>query len=150
MSFPDSNLSSFWPIFFNFCTDIDIRKEWFWVADGLKSFINNRVMALDWCKNVFFLNIFRTNGWILIRFCVSIDKYKIHVLSNACSFWSIFIPRHKRSGRVLIYTIRTVWLSGRPSALRFRTLTWVVFDRFSSNFAWALISGRSGLGLHIG
>ena len=25
-------------------------------------------MALDWCKNVFFLNIFRTNGWILIKF----------------------------------------------------------------------------------
>ena len=34
----------------------------------------------------------------------------------------------------------------RPSELRFRTLIWVVFDRFSSNFAWALISGRSGLG----
>ena len=34
----------------------------------------------------------------------------------------------------------------RPSELRFRTLTLVVFDRFSSNFAWTLISGRSGLG----
>ena len=34
----------------------------------------------------------------------------------------------------------------RPSELPFRTLTWVVFDRFSSNFAWTLISGRSGLG----
>ena len=43
-SFPHSNLSSFWPR----------------IANGLNSFINNRVMALDWCKNVFFLNIFRT------------------------------------------------------------------------------------------
>ena len=34
----------------------------------------------------------------------------------------------------------------RPSELRFRTLNWVVFDRFSSNFAWTFISGRSGLG----
>ena len=39
-------------------------------------------MALDWCKNVFFLNIFRTSGWILIKFCICIDKYKIHVFSN--------------------------------------------------------------------
>ena len=133
-SFPDYNLSSFWPIFFKRCTDIDIGEEWLGIANGLNSFINNRVMALDWCKNViaglrvvfdwffsnfawtlisgrrecfgianvlnlfinnrvmaldwckrvFFLNIFRTNGWILI------DKYKIHVVSHAHCFWSIF------------------------------------------------------------
>ena len=65
-SFPDSNLSSFWPIFFKLCMDIYIEEEWFGIANGLNSFINNRVMALDWCKNVFFLNIFRTNEWILI------------------------------------------------------------------------------------
>ena len=67
-SFPDSNLSSFWQIFSKLCMDIDIREEWFGIANGLNSFLNNRVMALDWCKNfyVFFLNIFRTNGWILI------------------------------------------------------------------------------------
>ena len=29
-------------------------------------------------------------------------------------------------------------------------LTWVVFDQFSSNFAWTLISGKSGLGLQMG
>ena len=89
-SFSDSNLSSFWPIFFKLCMDIDIGEEWFGIANGLNSFINNRVMALDWCKNVFFLNIFRTNGWILIKFCICIDKYKIHVVSNARCFWSIF------------------------------------------------------------
>ena len=126
-SFPDSNLSSFWPIFFKLCMDIEIGEEWFgianwlnlfinnrvmtldWyknvvsgqfnlssfypnffklcmdieerfgIANRLNSFINNRIMTLDWWKNVFFLNIFRTNGWILIKFCIYIDKYKIHV-----------------------------------------------------------------------
>ena len=29
-SFPDSNLSSFWPIFFKLCMDIDIGEEWVW------------------------------------------------------------------------------------------------------------------------
>ena len=84
------NLSSFWPIFFKLCMDIDIREEWFGIANGLNLFINNRVMALDWCKNVFFLNIFRTNRWILINFSICIDIYKIHIVSNACYFWSIF------------------------------------------------------------
>ena len=89
-SFLDSNLSSFWPIFFKHCMDIDIGEEWFGIANGLNSFINNRVMALDWFKNVFFFNIVRTNGWILIKFCLCIDKYKIHVVSNAHYFSSIF------------------------------------------------------------
>ena len=34
--------------------------------------IFNSVMALDWCKNfnfISFLNIFRNNEWILIKFC---------------------------------------------------------------------------------
>ena len=47
-------------------------------------------MALDRCKSVFFLNIFRTNGCILIKFCICINKYKIHVVSNARYFWSTF------------------------------------------------------------
>ena len=89
-SFPDSNLSSIWPIFLKLCMNIDIGEEWFGIANELNLFINNRVMALDWCKNVFFLNIFRTNGWILINCCICIDKYKIGVVSNACYFWSIF------------------------------------------------------------
>ena len=82
--------SSFWPIFFKLCMDIDIGEEWFGIANGLNLFINNKVMALGWCKNVFFLNIFRTNGWILIKFCVCIDIYKIHVVSNAHYVWSFF------------------------------------------------------------
>ena len=89
-SFSDSNLSSFWLIFFKLCMDIDIGEERFGIANGLNSFINNRVMALDWCKNVFFFNIFRTNGWILIKFCICIDKNKIHLVSNAHYFLSTF------------------------------------------------------------
>ena len=53
-SFPDSNLSSFWAIFFfKLCMAIDIGEGWFGIANWLNSFINNRVMVLDWCKNVF-------------------------------------------------------------------------------------------------
>ena len=69
-SFRDSNLSSFWPIFFKLCMYIDFREEWFGIANGLNSFVNNGVMVLYWCQNVFFLNIFRANGWILIKFCI--------------------------------------------------------------------------------
>ena len=69
--------------------DIDIGKEWFGIADGLNSFINNRVMALDYVK-MFFLIVFRTNELILIKVCIYIDIYKIHVVSNAHYFWSIF------------------------------------------------------------
>ena len=38
LSFPDSDSGSFWPIFFKFCMDIDIRKKWFGIANGLKSY----------------------------------------------------------------------------------------------------------------
>ena len=48
-SFPDSNLSSLWPILFKLCMGIDIREEWLEIANGLISFINNRVMAIDLC-----------------------------------------------------------------------------------------------------
>ena len=85
MSFPDSYLSSFWPIFLKLCMDIDIRVEWFGITNGLNSFINNRPLI-----GAFFLNIFRTNGWIVINFWICIDKYKIHVASDAHCFWSIF------------------------------------------------------------
>ena len=91
-SLSNSNLSSFWPIFFKLCMDIDIREEWVGIFNVLTSFINNRVMAFDWCKNVvvFVLNIFRTNGWILIEFCLCINIYRIHFVSNARYIWSIF------------------------------------------------------------
>ena len=42
-SFPCSNFSTFWPIFFKLCTDIGIWKEWYGIACGLISFRNNSV-----------------------------------------------------------------------------------------------------------
>ena len=72
------------------CMDIDIREEWFGIANCLNSFLNNRVMALGWCKNEFFLNIFRINGWILIKFGICIDMYEIRAVSNAHYFRLIF------------------------------------------------------------
>ena len=110
-SFPDSNWSSFWLIFFKLCMDIDIREEWFWIANGLNSYINNRVMARDWCKNVFFLNIFRTNGRILIKVCICINIYKIHVVSNAsylCQFltelWPLIDVR-------ILFMLNVLWIN---------------------------------------
>ena len=54
-SFPCSNFSTFWPIFFKLCIDIGIGEEWYGIASGLISFWNNRVMALDVCKKCFAL-----------------------------------------------------------------------------------------------
>ena len=34
-SFPCSNFSTFWPIFFKLCTDIGIGEEWYEIASGL-------------------------------------------------------------------------------------------------------------------
>ena len=49
-SFPCSNFSIIWPIFFKLCIDIGIGEEWYGIASGLISFWNNRVMALDVCQ----------------------------------------------------------------------------------------------------
>ena len=124
------NLSSFWSIFIKLCMDIDIREEWFGIANGLNSFINNRVMAVDWCKNVFFLNIFRTSGWFLIKFCICIDKYKIHIVSNARYFWSIF-------NRVMaLIDVRILFMLN---------ILWIICG-FRSNFVYALILTRYRFG----
>ena len=125
-SFPDSNLSSFWPIFFKLSMDIDIGEEWFGIANGLNSFINNRVMALDWRKNVFFLNIFRTNGWILIKFCICIDIYKIHVVSNALYFWSVF--NKPLIGVRILFMLNILWINLCIS-IKFCTCIYVDIDK---------------------
>ena len=54
-SFPCSNFSTFWPIFFKLCIDIGTGEEWYGIASGLISFWNNRVMALDVCQKCFAL-----------------------------------------------------------------------------------------------
>ena len=53
-SFPCSNFSTFWPIFFKLCIDIDIGEEWYRIASGLISFWNNIVIALDVCQKCVF------------------------------------------------------------------------------------------------
>ena len=111
MPFPDSNLSGFWLIFFKLCMDIDIGEEWFGIANGLNSFINNRVMAVHWCKNVFLLNNFRTNGWILIKFCICIDKYKIHVVCNARYFWSILTELWPLIDVRILFMLNILWIN---------------------------------------
>ena len=131
MSFPDSNLSSIWPVFFKLCMNIDIGEEWFGIANELNSFINNRVMSLGLCKNVFFPNIFRTNGWNLIKCCLCIDKYKINVVSNAHYFWSIF---NKSSGPWSTSEFCLCWMSCE------------LFCGFRLNFVYALILTRCRFG----
>ena len=44
--FPDSNLRSFWSIFFKLCMDIDIGKEWFGIAIGLNLLIETELWPL--------------------------------------------------------------------------------------------------------
>ena len=61
-----------------------------WDCKWAKFVNKQQSCGLDRCKNVFFLNVFRTSGWILIKFCVCFDIYKIHVVSNAHYFWLIF------------------------------------------------------------
>ena len=118
--------------FFKLCMDIDIREVWFWIAKGINSFINNRVIVLDWCKNVFFRNIFRKNGWILIKFCICIDIYKTYVVSNACYFWSIFnsvmaLDRSQNFVYALILTrCRFGWLNNIFRS--FSTELWPLID----------------------
>ena len=49
-----------------------------------------------------FLNIFRNNEWILIKFCLCIDTYTIHVVTNTHYFPKLF-----NSITVIILSFRT-------------------------------------------
>ena len=83
-SFPCSNFSTFWLIFFKLCIDIGIGEEWYGIASGLISFWNNRVMALDVCQKCFVL---RFRALTLVRFyqfCICINIY----------IWSTSIQLH--------------------------------------------------------
>ena len=59
---------------------------------------------------------------------------------------SFYTPPHKKCRGIVISSGPFECPFVRPSELRFCTLTWVVFDRFCLNFAWTLISGKSGFG----
>ena len=53
-SFPCSNFSTFLPIFFRLCIDIGIGEVLYGIANGIISFRNNSVMALDLCPKCIF------------------------------------------------------------------------------------------------
>ena len=87
-SFPDLNLCSYLPIFFKLCMDIDIG-ECFVIANGLNSFINNRVMALHWCKMCF--SSISLNKWLNFDNILYIHWYIQDPRCIKCMyFWSIF------------------------------------------------------------
>ena len=62
------------------------------------------------------------------------------------------LPQKKWWGITVCYTLRTVWVSFRPSiSASFPDFNLSSFlPIFFSMFAWTLISGRSGLGLQMG
>ena len=70
-SFPCSNFSTFLPIFFKLCIDVDIGEEWYGIVSGIISFRNNRVMALDLCLKCILVNILRMNRQISMH-CIDI------------------------------------------------------------------------------
>ena len=72
-SFPDSYLSSLWPIFFKLCMDFDIGEEWFGIANVPNLFSNNRVMALIDVKKSFPQYI--QNKWMKFDKSLSIHWY---------------------------------------------------------------------------
>ena len=73
-SFPCSNFSTFWPIFFKLCIDFGIGEEWYGIASGLILFWNNRVMALDVCQKCasFPCSNFSTFLPIFFKLCIDI------------------------------------------------------------------------------
>ena len=61
----------------------------------------------------------------------------------------LLYPATQKGEGIMLYNPNR--LSVRPSvSASFPISNFSIFDRFSSNFAWILISGTSGLGLHMG
>ena len=76
-SFPGSNFSIFWLIFFKLHIGSDIREEWYGIANGLISFRNNRVMALDLWKKFVYPQYLQNKWMNFVKICICIDIYKI-------------------------------------------------------------------------
>ena len=61
-----------------------------------------------------------------------------------------YTPPHKKWRGIMLYPPNFECPSICPSALRLCALSLVPFDLFSSNFAYTLVLGRSGMGLQVG
>ena len=121
-SFPGSDFSIFWSIFFSLCIGIDIMEECYGIANGMILFGSNRVMALDLCKKNVFSSIWII-GWILLKFCICIDIYKICIL--------VFVNFQQSSGP---------WLT---SEFCLCSISCELTDGFLSNFVHASILIKS-------
>ena len=119
-SFPCSNFCTLLPIFFKLCIDIGIGEEWYRTASGIISFRNNRVMALDLCPKCIFGQYLK-NEW------TNFNK----ILHMHCTDIGIGEEWYGIASGIISFRNNSV----RPSAFRFRALTLVPFDLFSSNFA---------------
>ena len=139
-SFPDSNLRSFWPIFFKLC--IDIGEEWFGISNGLNSFINNWVMALDWCKMCFssiwyWQNVGKDNYKLF--FVIFQRSYDPWLMSE---FYFHLISWEQIDGFWWNFVYAVVWLA-HGIFLNFSTEFWPLIDVKISFFRtneWILIT----------
>ena len=123
--------SSFWPIFFKLCMAIDIREEWFRTTNGLNLYINNRVMTLDWCKNVFFPQYLQ-NKWM--------NFYKI-----LCMHWYIQEPCCIKCTLLLVnfYQTYSPWSTSKFCLC---SISCELICEFRSNFVYSLILTRCRFG----
>ena len=69
MDFDEISCMQYCEIFLNFSTE-------------LRPLIDSKISI--------FLNIIRNNEWILIKFCLCIDIYMIHVVTNTLYFLELF------------------------------------------------------------
>ena len=74
-SFPCTNFSIFWPIFFKLCLDIGIGEEWYGIASGLISFWNNSYGP--WCMSKMLCASFPCSNFstflpIFFKLCIDI------------------------------------------------------------------------------
>ena len=101
-SFPCSNFSIFWSIFFKLCIDIDIGEEWYGITNGLFSFRNNRVMALGLSKKCVFPQYLQ-NKWM------NFEKKIVYAL--------IYEPSHDKINNVVCAPSEDPDQLGHPPSL---------------------------------
>ena len=102
-SFPCSNFSTFWPIFFKLCIDIGMGEQRYGIASGLISFWNNRVMALDVCQKCFVL---RFRALTLVLFTDFLQTLHRHWYQRGGVWdykWDNFIQKQQSYGPLFMF-----------------------------------------------